>query len=92
MTRRNHSARPNRSFVVTGYVVAFPNCRKCRGSCRLVLVRTERFPPYYARSLYDVRNEVAVWATRADAERAARAFLGRRRDAVRVVRVGRWAK
>ena len=71
-------------FVVTGYVVAFPMC-VCGTPCRLAWVSVFG----YARSAY--RASVAVWPSRPDAERAARAFLRRSREAFRVVAVGRYA-
>lgn len=70
-----------------GYVVAFPECGDCDGTCRLVFSRAEG----YVRSSFVVRRKVAVWRTRDDATLAALAFLGTSREPFRVVPVGRRA-
>lgn len=75
------------NVVVVGYVVAFPDC-KHDDDCRLVWAWS--LGEYYRSALVG-GYEVAVWATRSDAVRAARAFLGASKERFSVRRVVRRA-
>lgn len=87
----NHSSAVVEIAETVGYVIAFLDC--CNGKCRLCWADSgvlDSPGKAYVKSQLGARKDVAVWATRAEAEAAAKEYARWFRERARIVLVRRW--